>query len=177
MKHKVIVIVATLAIMVPFITSAFVRVPSGDKILIGVPITTTVTATEWNIRCGGNTGFSGWKNDEGIDFTVSGGSPSVNTDYVFNLPIGNYVGYFIDCPPSGQTPFFFEGSDDINATPVLTIFKTLFTVPTSTVDSLTATITDAFADPGLLLVIVLAAGLPLAFCAIRRVIGLIPKGR
>lgn len=53
----------------------------------------------------------------------------------------------------------------------------MFTVPTSTVDSLTATITDAFADPGLLLIIVLAAGLPLAFWAIRRVIGLIPKGR
>ncbi|KKM24491.1 hypothetical protein LCGC14_1604630, partial [marine sediment metagenome] len=35
----------------------------------------------------------------------------------------------------------------------------MFTVPTTVVDSLTATITDAFADPGLLLVIVLAAGL------------------
>ena len=53
----------------------------------------------------------------------------------------------------------------------------MFSVPTSTVSSLTATITDAVADPGLLLVIVLAAGLPLAFWAIRRVIGLIPKGR
>lgn len=53
----------------------------------------------------------------------------------------------------------------------------MFSVPTSTADSLTATITDAFADPGLLLVIVVAAGLPLAFWAIRRVIGLVPKGR
>ncbi len=53
----------------------------------------------------------------------------------------------------------------------------MFEVASSTAGSLTATITDAFADPGLLLVIVLAAGLPLAFWAIRRVIGLIPKGR
>lgn len=53
----------------------------------------------------------------------------------------------------------------------------MFEVPTSTVASLTATITDAFADPGLLAVIALAAGLPLAFWAIKRVIGLLPKGK
>jgi len=53
----------------------------------------------------------------------------------------------------------------------------MFEVATSVAPSLTATITDAFNDAGLLLVIALAAGLPLAFWAIKRVIGLVPKGR
>jgi len=51
------------------------------------------------------------------------------------------------------------------------------TISTSTSPSLLGLISSAFNDDGLLLVIALAAGLPLAFWAIKRVIGLVPKGR
>jgi len=51
------------------------------------------------------------------------------------------------------------------------------TVATTTGSDLVATVSAAFADPGLLTVIALAAGIPLAFYVIARLIGLIPKGR
>lgn len=53
----------------------------------------------------------------------------------------------------------------------------MFTVPTTTVTELLANVTDQIADAGTLLVIVLAAGIPLTFYVIKRIIGLIPKGR
>ena len=53
----------------------------------------------------------------------------------------------------------------------------MFTVPTSTVSSLLANVTGQIADSGTLLVICLAAGIPLAFYVIRRLIGLVPKGK
>ncbi len=53
----------------------------------------------------------------------------------------------------------------------------MFAIPTSTAASLTANVTSLFADPGLLLVVVLAAGIPLGFYVVRKVIGLIPKGK
>jgi len=53
----------------------------------------------------------------------------------------------------------------------------MFQVATNTADLLTANVTSAFSDPGTLTVIALAAGIPLAFYVIKRVIGLIPKGR
>lgn len=53
----------------------------------------------------------------------------------------------------------------------------MFEVPTSTVTSLLANVTDQIADAGTLLVVCLAAGIPLAFYVIRRLIGLIPKGK
>ena len=49
--------------------------------------------------------------------------------------------------------------------------------PTSTASSLTADVGQQVSDPGLLLVIVLAAGIPLAFYVIHQLIGLIPKSR
>jgi len=51
----------------------------------------------------------------------------------------------------------------------------LFTVPTSTAPSLTASASSTISDPGLLLVIVLAAGIPLTFYLIHALIGLLPK--
>jgi len=53
----------------------------------------------------------------------------------------------------------------------------LFAVPTSTVTTLTANVTDTLADPGLLAVLVVAAALPVIFWVIHRVKGLFPKGR
>lgn len=50
-----------------------------------------------------------------------------------------------------------------------------FTVPTSTAGDFTAQAVAIIGDPGLLSIIVLAAGLPLAFWAIHKLIGLIPK--
>lgn len=100
-------------------------------------------------------------------------------DYSFT-PAGNYSAIELDsstgCNGLNYTQCLGVGSFVSEALWFMRD-SVMFSVPTSTVDSLTATITDAFADPGLLLVIVLAAGLPLAFWAIRRVIGLIPKGR
>ena len=52
-----------------------------------------------------------------------------------------------------------------------------FTVPSSTASTLTANVGDQIADPGTLLVIALAAGIPLAFYVIHQLVGLIPKGR
>jgi hypothetical protein len=52
-----------------------------------------------------------------------------------------------------------------------------FTVPTSTASSLTASVGDQIGDAGTLLVIALAAGIPLAFYVIHQLIGLVPKGR
>jgi hypothetical protein len=53
----------------------------------------------------------------------------------------------------------------------------MFTVPTSTVTSLLANVTSQLQDSGTLLILVLAAGIPLAFYVIRRLIGLVPKGK
>jgi hypothetical protein len=50
-------------------------------------------------------------------------------------------------------------------------------VPTSTVASLETVAGSQISDPGTLLVIVLAAGIPLAFYLIHKLIGLVPKGR
>lgn len=53
----------------------------------------------------------------------------------------------------------------------------MFVTPTSTTASLLANVTSQFADAGTLAVVVLAAGIPLTFYVIRRLIGLIPKGK
>lgn len=53
----------------------------------------------------------------------------------------------------------------------------MFEVPTSTASLLTANVTSQFADVGTLTVIALAAGIPLGFYVIKRLIGLIPKGK
>lgn len=50
----------------------------------------------------------------------------------------------------------------------------MFTVPTSTATQLLANVTSQLSDVGTLTVVVLAAGIPLAFYVIRRLIGLIP---
>ena len=50
-------------------------------------------------------------------------------------------------------------------------------VPTSTAPSLTASIGAQVADPGTLLVIGVAAGIPLTFYVIHQLIGLLPKSR
>ena len=50
----------------------------------------------------------------------------------------------------------------------------MFTVPTSTVASLTANVTSQITDPGTLAVLVLVAGIPLAFYVIHKLLGLIP---
>jgi len=52
---------------------------------------------------------------------------------------------------------------------------TALTIPTSTVDSLLAQASSQISDPGTLLVIVLALGIPFAFYVIRKLIGLVPK--
>lgn len=51
------------------------------------------------------------------------------------------------------------------------------TIATSTGSSVLANVSAAFADAGTLTILALAAGLPLAFWAIRQVIGLFPKSR
>jgi len=61
--------------------------------------------------------------------------------------------------------------------PFLASAASLFSVPTSTVSDLTASITSTIADPGLLLVIVFAAALPVVFWLIHKVIGLFPKAK
>jgi len=53
----------------------------------------------------------------------------------------------------------------------------MFEIASSTATSLTANVTSQLSDPGTLLVVALAAGIPLAFYVIRRLIGLIPKGK
>lgn len=55
--------------------------------------------------------------------------------------------------------------------------QSVFAVPTSTAQSLTASIGAQFADPGTLTVIVVAAGIPLAFYVIHQLMGLLPKSR
>lgn len=51
----------------------------------------------------------------------------------------------------------------------------MFIVPTSTASYFTANIASQLADPGTLLVVGLAAGIPLAFYVIKKLIGLVPK--
>jgi hypothetical protein len=53
----------------------------------------------------------------------------------------------------------------------------MITVPSSTVTSLSASLTDQITDPGLLAVLIFAAAIPLVFYVAKRLIGLIPKGR
>ena len=43
--------------------------------------------------------------------------------------------------------------------------------------SLLANVTSQLGDSGLLIIVAIAAGIPLAFYVIKRLIGLIPKGR
>ena len=50
-------------------------------------------------------------------------------------------------------------------------------VPTSTASNLTANVGAQVSDPGTLLVVVAAAGIPLSFYVIHQLIGLIPKAR
>jgi hypothetical protein len=61
--------------------------------------------------------------------------------------------------------------------PIKASAAALFEVPSSTPTSLTASITDTLAEPGVLAVVVFVAALPLIFWVVRRLIGLIPKGR
>lgn len=51
------------------------------------------------------------------------------------------------------------------------------TVPTTTVASLQTVASGQISDPGTLTIVVLAAGIPLAFYLIHKLIGLVPKGR
>jgi len=53
----------------------------------------------------------------------------------------------------------------------------MFQVPTSTGAELLANVSSQFADPGTLAIVALAAGIPFAFYVIRKLIGLVPKGR
>jgi hypothetical protein len=59
----------------------------------------------------------------------------------------------------------------------------MFTLPVTVgevdglVDALTANVGTQFADAGTLAVVALAIGIPLAFYVIKRVIGLMPKGK
>lgn len=55
--------------------------------------------------------------------------------------------------------------------------EAFFTVPTSTASSLTANVGSQLGDAGTLLVIGVAAGIPLAFYVIHQLIGLVPKSR
>lgn len=52
-----------------------------------------------------------------------------------------------------------------------------FEVPTSTASNLTANVGSQIGDAGTLLVIGVAAGIPLAFYVIHQLIGLLPKSR
>lgn len=52
-----------------------------------------------------------------------------------------------------------------------------FSVPTSTASSLTANVGSQIGDAGTLLIIGVAAGIPLAFYVIHQLIGLVPKSR
>ena len=54
---------------------------------------------------------------------------------------------------------------------------TAFVVDSGLAASLLANVSSQFADTGTLAVIALAAGIPLAFYVIRRLIGLVPKGK
>jgi len=53
----------------------------------------------------------------------------------------------------------------------------MFTVPSTTAGDILANVTSQFADTGTLTLVALAAGIPLAFYVIRRVIGTLPKGK
>lgn len=53
----------------------------------------------------------------------------------------------------------------------------MFQVASTTASLLTANISSQISDVGTLTVIALAAGIPLAFYVIKRLIGLLPKGK
>lgn len=53
----------------------------------------------------------------------------------------------------------------------------MFQVSSTLGSTLLANVTSQFADAGTLAIVAIAAGVPLAFYAIKKVIGLIPKGK
>ena len=53
----------------------------------------------------------------------------------------------------------------------------MFEVASGTAASVLTNVSSQFSDVGTLAIVALAAGIPLAFYVIRRVIALIPKGR
>jgi len=53
----------------------------------------------------------------------------------------------------------------------------MFTVDATTGSSVLANVSSQLSDAGTLTIIALAAGIPLAFYVIRRIIGLLPKGK
>ena len=53
----------------------------------------------------------------------------------------------------------------------------MFDVATSTGSDILANVSSQLGDAGTLIVVAIAAGVPLTFYVVRRLIGLIPKGR
>jgi len=53
----------------------------------------------------------------------------------------------------------------------------MFEVATGTASALLANVTAQLSDAETIIIVALAAGIPLAFYVIRRLIGLIPKGK
>lgn len=53
----------------------------------------------------------------------------------------------------------------------------MFTVATSTAENLLANVTDQLGDAGTLLLLVMVAAIPLFFYVVKRIIGLVPKGK
>jgi len=53
----------------------------------------------------------------------------------------------------------------------------MFEITTSTASDVLANVSSQLSDAGTLTLIALAAGVPLAFYVIRRIIGLLPKGK
>jgi len=53
----------------------------------------------------------------------------------------------------------------------------MFEIATTTGSAVLANVTSQLGDSGTLIIVAIAAGVPLSFYVIRRLIGLIPKGR
>ena len=53
----------------------------------------------------------------------------------------------------------------------------MFEIATSTANTLLANLTSQLSDAGTLLLIAVAAGIPLVFYVIKRIIGALPKGK
>ena len=114
-----------------------------------------------------------------VDSLSAGNGYSAGTVYTqTGLSIPFNSGDDIEITENYPYPHGAPGSQEVNGSftppPVMGAFAV---IPTSTAPSLTADIGAQFSDPGTLLVIGLAAGIPLTFYVIDQLIGLLPDNR
>jgi hypothetical protein len=173
------ILIAALPLSAKAIT--YSRAPSGSPLSSG-SIETTISNA--GAPPGNYCGSSPYYKVEMVGATQSYFSDchAITGTYVddFNVPAGSYqaairCGSFpnTNCATPNPNPSLLNDSFDVIPPPPVVLSP--IESPTSTAQKTIGFVASQFGDSGLLLVILLAIGIPLTFYVIHKVIGLIPK--